>query len=1005
MKQYIAARLMSNFLIELRFADSCASFERWPFAPVSATSKEAEWVSSPRSAPPEARGNQGNQGSVAVNAARKVMSISEDLHIQEDYSEDNELEEAIERIRASEPYTRRAARCGRTAPQVSAPRMATSEFDSASARDGGLGGAKQAPQPASSTSSFDDIQARTAALSSRIRPRSAEQRSYAAGSQSSRPSSARSARSRANWSVQSTPARSVVGNIRCDQLISRHLPEREARSRMISVLARQLERLRDHIPAFAQQWQTVEAFISLCQQRVADKAKEGFLSVPRRQQLLVAAALLAPQAAMAREGFTETSSGLQYKVVQEGTGPIPTTGQRIKADYTGWLDDFESDRKFDSSRDRRQPLEFQVGIGKVIKGWDESLLSMKVGERRQIIVPPVLGYGNRGIGPIPPGSTLYFDVELKSIEQQEQPWKPVVLVLVFWALSAANVYFCWCYPGSSLLASASHISSLLMCVLLSFILAVPTIPKSRKPFMQAIWYTILGGMLPAAVSVSLLQWRHGELPEPMLDYFETPSSYSLRGADTVGTWGLQPLAQAGIVSWAPVAYLQSTILWIVTLYNLTHVVGSVDASVQQDLPLSLQVIYYVIVALWLSSLIRVLCTRPGQPKDFQGFGNYKYFVMFITYSAVALLFKAVTLLLFSIKAFQNEITFCTKLWLVCTEILVIALGGTMVAFSGFHLFLSSKGMTTIEFLTRHEKSEKKISFDQGVLGNLQASLGRIPLFWLLPACPPSGDGRNFPYTVIPQELEPNKDQSAESRSLALAAPQTKSSLKENLNQRNSKLSDIRAPSQPCLQSTAEPTCLEQQQDGCVAADGFGEDRVEALEEEIRVLQKLHARQYDLLDQGLQRQVEEAKSAWKARRRHVEACKQEEYELHSKVVSQEQRTKALKTTLEKTWRQMEDMQQSVSRSRAVLEARANGDWSADLDESTMCGKSRQMAEEMQRHMEVRQELNSQRNQVQAATEVLGQQRVDLACSESAQIALGAFCCDSLDRCNMLQLVFI
>ena len=114
-----------------------------------------------------------------------------------------------------------------------------------------------------------------------------------------------------------------------------------------------------------------------------------------------------------------------------------------------------------------------------------------------------------------------------------------------------------------------------------------------------------------------------------------------------------------------------------------------------------------------------------------GFGNYKYFVMFITYSAVALLFKAVTLLLFSIKAgasagdawemlgsllssfkercdvsaaiaqaFQTEITFCTKLWLVCTEILVIALGGTMVAFSGFHLFLSSKGMTTIEFLTR-----------------------------------------------------------------------------------------------------------------------------------------------------------------------------------------------------------------------------------------------------------------------------------------------------------------
>eukprot|EP00434_Breviolum_minutum_P010150 symbB.v1.2.008958.t1/scaffold508.1/size221222/7 len=147
--------------------------------------------------------------------------------------------------------------------------------------------------------------------------------------------------------------------------------------------------------------------------RVADV--QSFLSVSRRQQLLVTAALLAPQAAMARDGFTETSSGLQYKVLEEGTGPIPTSGQRIKADYTGWLDDFESERKFDSSRDRRQPLEFQVGIGKVIKGWDEALLSMKVGERRQIVVPPNLGYGNRNIGPIPAGSTLYFDVELKSI--------------------------------------------------------------------------------------------------------------------------------------------------------------------------------------------------------------------------------------------------------------------------------------------------------------------------------------------------------------------------------------------------------------------------------------------------------------------------------------------------------------------------------------------------------------------------------------------------------------
>ncbi|CAK9083707.1 unnamed protein product [Durusdinium trenchii] len=143
---------------------------------------------------------------------------------------------------------------------------------------------------------------------------------------------------------------------------------------------------------------------------------QGVLGLRRALLIAPVVAGVAPQAARAaREGFTETPSGLQYKVLLDGDGPIPTTGQRIKADYTGWLDDFESDKKFDSSRDRRQPLEFQVGIGKVIKGWDEALLSMKVGERRQIIVPPQLGYGSRGIGPIPPGATLYFDVELKSI--------------------------------------------------------------------------------------------------------------------------------------------------------------------------------------------------------------------------------------------------------------------------------------------------------------------------------------------------------------------------------------------------------------------------------------------------------------------------------------------------------------------------------------------------------------------------------------------------------------
>ncbi|CAM9571587.1 unnamed protein product [Discosporangium mesarthrocarpum] len=112
-----------------------------------------------------------------------------------------------------------------------------------------------------------------------------------------------------------------------------------------------------------------------------------------------------------------TSSGLKFKVTKEGKGASPKPGDTIKTDYTGWLNGFDEDGvKFDSSRDRGRPFSFRVGIGQVIKAWDETLLDMKIGERRQITVPPELGYGSRGAGGIiPPNSTLYFDVELKSI--------------------------------------------------------------------------------------------------------------------------------------------------------------------------------------------------------------------------------------------------------------------------------------------------------------------------------------------------------------------------------------------------------------------------------------------------------------------------------------------------------------------------------------------------------------------------------------------------------------
>lgn len=113
------------------------------------------------------------------------------------------------------------------------------------------------------------------------------------------------------------------------------------------------------------------------------------------------------------DGFITTDTGLKYKVIKEGTGAIPAPGQTVKAHYTGWLDGFDSPKKFDSSRDRGRPFTFPVGAGRVIRGWDECFSTMSVGERRQIIIPPRLGYGDRGAGGlIPGGATLYFDVEL-----------------------------------------------------------------------------------------------------------------------------------------------------------------------------------------------------------------------------------------------------------------------------------------------------------------------------------------------------------------------------------------------------------------------------------------------------------------------------------------------------------------------------------------------------------------------------------------------------------------
>ena len=114
----------------------------------------------------------------------------------------------------------------------------------------------------------------------------------------------------------------------------------------------------------------------------------------------------------------KTASGLEYEDTQVGTGPSPSKGQTCVMHYTGWLwVNGAKGAKFDSSHDRGKPFTFPLGMGRVIKGWDEGVASMKVGGKRTLRIPPALGYGDRGAaGVIPGGATLLFEVELLEIQ-------------------------------------------------------------------------------------------------------------------------------------------------------------------------------------------------------------------------------------------------------------------------------------------------------------------------------------------------------------------------------------------------------------------------------------------------------------------------------------------------------------------------------------------------------------------------------------------------------------
>jgi peptidylprolyl isomerase len=119
-----------------------------------------------------------------------------------------------------------------------------------------------------------------------------------------------------------------------------------------------------------------------------------------------------PPTQVADADYTTTGSGLRYFDLVVGNGATPSTGQTVSVHYTGWL---TNNVKFDSSVDRNQPFTFVLGTGRVIAGWDEGVATMKVGGKRQLVIPAPLAYGTTGSGAIPPNATLIFEVELLQI--------------------------------------------------------------------------------------------------------------------------------------------------------------------------------------------------------------------------------------------------------------------------------------------------------------------------------------------------------------------------------------------------------------------------------------------------------------------------------------------------------------------------------------------------------------------------------------------------------------
>jgi peptidyl-prolyl cis-trans isomerase A (cyclophilin A) len=150
----------------------------------------------------------------------------------------------------------------------------------------------------------------------------------------------------------------------------------------------------------AQKWNAIEAFITFKGERNKRDAALKAEAEAKMEQLAA--------------GFDKTESGLRYKMIQKGNGKKAENGKTVSVHYTGQLED---GKVFDSSYPRKKPIEFPLGMGNVIEGWDEGIALLQVGDKARFVIPSDLAYGTRGAGGvIPPNATLIFDVELMDVK-------------------------------------------------------------------------------------------------------------------------------------------------------------------------------------------------------------------------------------------------------------------------------------------------------------------------------------------------------------------------------------------------------------------------------------------------------------------------------------------------------------------------------------------------------------------------------------------------------------